>query len=529
MQEEIAMANTIRLAASSLAVLLAVTPLNAAELRIGLAAAPTSLDPHFHNNGVNNAQARHVFDSLTHQDANQQITPGLAESWRLINDATWEFKLRQGVTFHDGTPFTADDVAFSLERAPRVPNSPSSFGTFTKQIKSWTIVDPYTIRLHTDGPSPLLAIDLSSVAIISRKHGEAATTPDYQAVRAAIGTGPYRLVEHRPSDRMIYERNPNYWGGAEPWDRVTFRIIALGPARVAAMLSGDVDMINEVPSTDMNRLRRQSNIRLWSGATNRVTFLSMDVQNAVPIPGNASDNSGNPLPRNPMQDLRVRQALSLAIDRDVIVDRVNEGEAVRANQLVPQGFFGYNPAIQSEKPDLERARRLLAEAGYPDGFRIVLHTSNDRIVNATRTVQAVAQMWGRIGIRVAVEAMPHTVYSGRTARNELSHMLHSWGAGTGEAAGTFVGIVHTRGGAYGGSNRGRYSDPQVDAAIRQSLVTVDDDRRRAILQDIMVKVMDSRAILPLVFWVSTWATTPDLVYTPQADQGTLAMATRRAP
>jgi peptide/nickel transport system substrate-binding protein len=527
------MATITRLAAGSLALLFATLApdggVRAQELRVGLAAPPTSLDPHFHNNGVNNSQARHVFDALTRQDENQQIQPALAESWRLVDAETWEFRLRRGVTFHDGTPFTADDVAFTLERAPSVPNSPSSFGTFTKQIRRWTIVDPHTIRIHTDGPSPLLAIDLSSVAIISRRHGQGATTVDYQTGRAAIGTGPYRLTEHRPGDRMVYERNPNYWGGAEPWERVTFRLITLGPARVAAMLAGDVDMINEVPSTDMARLRRQPNIRLWSGGTNRMTFLSVDVHSEVPIPGNASDNEGNPLPRNPMRDLRVRQALSLAIDRDAIVERVNEGEAVRAHQLVPEGFFGYNPAIQPEPFDPDRARRLLREAGYPDGFRIVLHTSNDRIVNATRTVQAIAQMWGRIGIRTAVETMPHTVYSNRTARNELSHMLHSWGAGTGEAAGTFVGIVHTRGGAYGGSNRGRYSNPQVDAAIRQALVTVDEDTRRQILQETMATVMNDRAILPLVFWVSTWATKPDLVYVPQANQSTLAMATRRAP
>jgi peptide/nickel transport system substrate-binding protein len=518
-----------RLAAGTLALLLPATPLSAADLRIALAAPPTSLDPHFHNNGINNAQARHVFDSLTMQDANQQIMPGLAESWVLLDDVTWEFRLRRGVTFHDGTPFTADDVAFSLERAPEVPNSPSSFGTFTKQIKSWTIIDPYTIRLHTDGPSPLLPIDVSVIAIISRKHGTNATTADYQSGRATIGTGPYRLVEHVPGDRMVYARNEAYWNGVEPWNKVTFRITSVGPARVAALLAGDVDVIAEVPTTDSARLRQQANVKLWSGVTNRMTFLSVDVHNEVPIPGNVSDNAGNPLPRNPMRDLRVRQALSMAIDRDAIVERVNEGEAVRADQLVPERFFGYNPAIQPEVTDPEAARRLLAEAGYPDGFRVVLHTSNDRIVNATRTVQVIAQMWGRIGIRTAVETMPHTVYSGRTARNELSQMLHSWGAGTGEASGTFVGIVHTRGGAYGGSNRGRYSNPQVDAAIRQSLVTVDEDKRRAILQETMATVMADRAIIPLVFWVSTWATSRDLVYTPQASQATLAMALRRAP
>lgn len=516
------------LAAGALALMLVTLPLQAADLRIGIAGTPTSLDPHFHNNGNNNGLARHVFDGLTRQDERQQVQPGLAESWRLIDDETWEFKLRQGVTFHDGTPFTADDVAFTLQRAPNVPNSPSSFGTYLKSVKSWIIVDPHTIRINTNGPAPLLPIDLSSVAIISRRNGEGATTMDYQAGRATIGTGPYRLAEHIPGDRIIYARNPSYWGGVEPWNTVTFRIIPIGPARVAAMLAGDVDMISEVPTTDIARLRSRTDVRLWSGSTSRVTFVSVDVHNPVPIPGNASDNEGNPLRVNPMLDIRVRQALSLAINKDLIVDRVNEGEAVRADQLVPPGFFGFNPAIQPAPYDPAAARRLLAEAGYPEGFRLVLHTSNDRIVNATRTVQAIAQMWGRIGIRVAVEAMPHTVYSGRTQRNELSHMLHSWGTTTGEAAGTFVGIVHTRGGRYGGSNRGRYSRADIDAAIQRALVTVNDDQRRALLQDIMAKVIDDRAIIPLVYWVSTWATAPGLVYTPQADQATLAMATRPA-
>jgi peptide/nickel transport system substrate-binding protein len=525
---ENAMSFRCRLAGWVLALLLIVSPAMAAELRIGLAAAPTSLDPHFHNNGVNNAQARHVFESLTAQDANQQLQPGLAESWRLVDDTTWEFALRRNVTFHDGTPFTADDVAFSISRAPNVPNSPSSFGTFTKQIKGTTIVDPHTIRLHTDGPAPLLAIDMSMVAIVSRKHGEGATTSDYQTGRAMIGTGPYRFLEHVPNDRIVYARNPAYWGGVEPWERVTFRIITVGPSRVAALLAGDVDLISDVPTTDMARLKQRPNVRLWSGVSNRMTFLSVDVHNEVPIAGNISDKEGNPLPTNPMRDLRVRQALSLAIDRDIIVERVNEGEAIRANQLVPETFFGYNPAIRPETPDLAAARRLLAEAGYPNGFRLVLHTSNDRIINAVRTVQVIAQMWGRIGIQVQVDAMPHTVYSGRTARNELSHMLHSWGAGTGEALGTFVGIVHTRGGAFGGSNRGRYSNPEVDAAIKRALVTVDEDKRRVILQETMATVVADKAILPLVFWVSTWATTPALTYVPQANQATLAMAVRPA-
>ena len=500
----------------------------AQDLRLALPGPPTSLDPHFHNNGINNSQARHVFDALTAQDANQQLVAGLAQSWRVIDDTTWEFSLRPGVTFHDGSPLSADDVRFSLERAPNVPNSPSSFGTYTKLIKAITVVDRNTIRLHTDGPSPLLPLDMSVVMVISRKHGESASSADYNSGKAMIGTGPYRFVSYTPGDRIVYARSDNYWGGAQHWQRVTFRMIPVGPARVAALVANDVDVIADVPTTDVARLRERPDVRLWSGVSNRMTFISVDVHNEVPIAGNISDNDRNPLPRNPMRDLRVRQALSLAIDRDVIVSRVNEGEAVRANQLVPEDFFGYNPAIRPEVPDLAAARRLLAEAGYPDGFRLVLHTSNDRIVNAVRTVQAIAQMWGRIGIRTEVETMPHTVYSGRTQRNELSHMLHSFGSGTGEALATFVSIVYTRGGQFGGSNRGRYSNPEVDAAIREALTTVDEDKRRAILQQTMATVIADKAILPLVFWVSTWGTRPNLVYEPQASQATLAMAVRPA-
>jgi peptide/nickel transport system substrate-binding protein len=512
-----------------LVLLMLAGPAEAQDLRLALPGPPTSLDPHFHNNGVNNSQARHVFDALTAQDENQQLGPGLAQSWRVVDDTTWEFSLRPGVAFHDGTPLSADDIRFTLERAPNVANSPSSFGTYTKLVTGVSIVDANTIRLHTDGPSPLLPLDMSQVQVISRKVGEGATTQDYNSGRAMVGTGPYRFVSYAPNDRIVYERNEAYWGGAQHWRRVTFRMIPVGTARVAALIANDVDVIADVPTSDVGRLRERPEVKLWSGVSNRLTFLSVDVHNDVPMPANISDNAGNPLPRNPMRDLRVRQALSLAIDRDLIVSRVNEGEAVRANQLVPENFFGYNPAIQPEQPDLAKARRLLAEAGYPDGFRLVLHTSNDRIVNAARTVQAIAQMWGRIGIRTEVETMPHTVYSGRTQRNELSHMLHSFGSGTGEALATFVSIVYTRGGQFGGSNRGRYSNPAVDAAIRTALTTVDDDRRRKILEDTMATVIADKAILPLVFWVSTWGTRPGFAYTPQASQATLAMATRPAP
>ena len=206
------------------------------DINIGLQAAITSMDPHFHNLSPNNSMMLHVFDPLIKRDENQKLVPGLATSWKALNDLTWEFKLRKNVRFHDGSTFTAEDVAFTLKRAPDVPNSPSSFATFTKPIVEVKIVDPHTIVFRTATPHVLLPSDLASVLIVSKLHGEKATTEDYNSGKAAIGTGPYKLVEFVPNQRVVIKANYGYWGGEEPWDKVTFKILTSPAGRVAALL-----------------------------------------------------------------------------------------------------------------------------------------------------------------------------------------------------------------------------------------------------------------------------------------------------
>ena len=195
-------------------------PLQAKELTIALASEPTSIDPHFHNLGPNNSLASHFFNGLVMFDAKQRVQPGLAESWKPIDDLTWEFKLRKGVKWHDGSPFTADDVVFTMGRADKVPNSPSSFGTYIKG-KTAVKIDDHTVHIKTKTPYPLMVTDMTTIHIISKKHAEGATTADFNSGKAAIGTGPFKFVEYVAGDRIVMTANENYWGGKPKWDKVT--------------------------------------------------------------------------------------------------------------------------------------------------------------------------------------------------------------------------------------------------------------------------------------------------------------------
>lgn len=511
------------------AVTFVATSAKAEDLVIGMAADVTSMDPHFHAL-VNNIQVTsHIYDTLTRSDPDGQLEPGLAVAWGPTDDPTvWEFELRQGVTFHDGTPFTADDVAFTLERAGNVPNSPSGFGAYTAGITEVEIVDEHTVRLHTGSPLPVVADDLSTIAIVSRTHGEGATTAQYNTGEVAIGTGPYRQVSFVPGDYVEVAANPDYWGGPPAWDRVTFRPITRSSSRLAALLSGTVDVIERVPTGDVERLSSNPNVTLSQGVSNRLIYLHLDSDREQTPMITALDGSEID---NPLRDSRVRQALSLAIDREAITEHVMEGIAIPAGQLVPEGVFGVSDAIAVPRYDPDRARALLEEAGYGDGFTIKLHGPSDRYINDAGILQAVAQMFSRIGLKAEVDAMPSSVYLGRASNLEYSVMLVGWGALTGEASSPLRTLVatHTPERGWGASNRGRYSNAAVDTLLAQALQTMDDDRRQALLAEATEVAMDDTAIIPIHFQVSTWGTRPDLRYVPRIDEFMLADGVVPAP
>jgi peptide/nickel transport system substrate-binding protein len=516
------------LGAASLAFLLA-GGAAAQTLTMGVGAPVTSLDPHYHQLSPNTAVAQMIFSGLTGTDGNARVVAELAESWRAVDETTWEFKLRKGVRFHNGSEFTAEDVAFTFSRVPNVPNSPSSYAIYTRPIRQVEIVDSHTIRLRTAVPYPLMPTDLANVMILDRETHASATTEGFNAGPMAVGTGPFRMASHRNGDRIEFERNDAYWGNRPHWQRVNYRMITNDAARTAALLAGDVEIIDQVPTSDLAKLRADQRLALSEITGLRLIFLAFDHSRTDASPY-VTDNEGKPIPRNPLKDARVRRALSMAIDRAAIVDRVMEGSAIPSGQFLPEGSFGYVPGLTPPRGDTEAAKRLLAEAGFPQGFRLTLHGPNDRYPNDSRIIQAIGQMWTRAGVRTAVEAQPWTTFIGRASRAELSSFLVGWGTSSGEASNPLRNLVATpdRDKGYGASNRGRYSNPEVDRLLEAGMRELDDAKREALLQQATRVAFEDVGILPLHIQKNTWAMRRGLAHDARADELTRAQDVRPA-
>jgi peptide/nickel transport system substrate-binding protein len=498
----------------------------AQDLRIGLGADVTSMDPHFVNLFPNNNIAEHVFEKLITLDADSRLIPGLAESWKAVDPTTWEFKLRKGVKFHDGTEFTAEDVAFSIDRVGKIPNSPGPFTVYTKAIKEVQIVDPYTIRFKTGTVYPILPNDLSTIYIVSKKVASGLGTEDFNSGKAMVGTGPFKFVGFKRGDRVEMARNDAYWGAKPAWARVTFRILPSDPTRVAALLSGDVDAIENIPTADFTKLKANPNFTTSEKTSHRIIFYHVDqFRENSPF---VTDKSGKPLEKNPLMDVRVRQAISKGIDREAIKSRVMEGLAVPSANLVPAPMFGHNPSLQPDKYDPEGARKLLAAAGYPNGFALTIHGPNNRYVNDDQISQTVAAMLQRIGIQTRVETMPMGVYLGRASKLEFSFAMLGWGASTAEVSSPLRSHLATydKDRGMGTFAWGRYSNKKVDELIAQALETVDDAKREKLLQEAVGIAMNELGLIPLHHQINTWATRKGVTYTPRTDEYTLAFLFR---
>ncbi len=491
-------------------------PAAAQNLLLGTKSELNTLDPHFFASFPTSSSHQYLYDKLVVLDAKLKPRAALAERWKLVDDLTWEFKLRKGVTFHDGSPFTADDVLFTIERVPNVPNSPNSFSQYTRGIEKATKVDDHTIVLRTKAPNPMLPNDLSNVFIVSAKVAKGATTADFNSGKAAIGTGPYKLVEWVNGERLVVERNDRYWGPKAQWARVTEKSIGKDPTRLAALLSGQVDAIDAVPTADLERLRKDGRFGHFRGAVAVVHYVALDSARDVSPFVTAKD--GKALASNPLKDPRVRKALSLAINRDLLVKRVMEGSGIPAGQLLSPDFPGSSKALKPDPHDPAKAQALLKEAGWGEGFRIVLHTTSDRYPNDAGIAQAVAQMWTRIGLKAEVETLPGAVFFTRATKQEFSAFAAQYGAE--EASNSLRALVASWNPAkgFGTANRTRYTNPVVDSLLDETLVTMDEELRQAKLERAIQFAMADQPLVPLFYPILDFAAKKGLVVVPQAQR-----------
>jgi peptide/nickel transport system substrate-binding protein len=475
----------------------------------GAASEPRSLDPYFHNETPTNSMNKNIHDGLVSFDAELNVMPALALKWENPDQRTWVFHLRKGVTFHDGTPFTAADVKFSIERCKSWEKS--GFKATVTQIDSIKVVDDHTVKFTTQQPFGILPRKLAQVMIMSKKFVEA-NGNDYLADHAN-GTGPYKLKEWVKGDHLTLTANAAYFRGAPTIKEVVLRPLTNDPTRTAALLSGEVHIIDDAPVRDVDRIKAAGNVTVISRPSLRLIYLQMDQDREN------SPKIESPTGKNPLMDVRVRKALYYGIDEEAIVKYVMNGFAHPAGQLYPSFVFGYDQSIVRPPYNPEKAKALLKEAGYPDGFGITLDTPNDRYVNDDKIAQAVASSLAKIGIRVKVNAIPKKTFFPMTDRRETSFFLIGWACGDGDASAFLDGIAHTydteKG--FGRYNRGRYSNPKADELIVAASGTVNPEERLKLMQNAQRIVLEDQAFIPLQFQEDIYAKSNLLEWKPRAD------------
>jgi len=496
---------------------------HASDLIIGSSTEPSAIDPEFSRTGNNQNIAMQVFDRLVTTDANLQMHPGLAASWKNVDPTTWDVTLRSGVTFQDGHKMTAADVIFSLDRANKIANSPAPFSGNVASIASMKPVGPLTIEFKTKTPTPDFMEQIGFVYIVEKSVAENASLNDFNSGKAAIGTGPYKFVQWVPGDHITLQRNDHYWGKEPDFEKVTIKFISNDAARVAALRSGSVDLIDAVPPDDLKTLSGSSGIKVYSTPSARLIYLALDTtRDKTP---DITDRSGKPLDKNPLKSLDVRKAMSEMINRKLIIDRILDGSGVPAGQLVPEGVAGYNPALKAPAYDPKNAKALLAKAGYPDGFGITIHSSNDRFPGDADVAQAVGQMFARGGLKVnGVATQPYNVYTTAATKQKFSDFIFSLGNTTPTSAAGLKNLLMTRDkkAGTGSFNRSRYSNKSFDDQMVKAMQEFDPKKRVELIEQATKTAFDDVAIIPLYWQKVHWAAKANIAYDANKSEETSA-------
>jgi peptide/nickel transport system substrate-binding protein len=470
-------------------------------------------DPHSQNELLTNSLNNQVYETLTRRMKDMSMGPALATEWTQLSPLQWRFKLRPGVSFHDGTPFTADDVVFSMQRL-RDDNSPQR--VYANAVGLPKAVDPLTVVFTLDKPNPIVPELLGALFIMSRRWCEAhhVTRPlDFRkgeesyASQHANGTGPFMLVSRQPGVKTVFKRNPNWWNKFDG-NLQDFSYLPIGndATRTAALISGEVDFVLDPPPRDVARLRTQPGIKVQDGEENRIIFIGMDQGRDKLLHGQAPGPNGQE--RNPFKDLRVRKALYQAIDIEAIKTKLMSGYALPTGGLTPSPRGAYNDAkLETRLPfDLAQARRLMADAGYADGFDVTLDCPNNRYVNDERICIALAGMWAQLKVRVKVNAMPRTLFFPKIEKFDTSLYLAGWGGGSTDAEVMLTPVLRNRGEqGVGVGNYGGAVNNEADALAAASTVEPDAKKREALVKAALRSYREQVNIIPLHRQVIPWA------------------------
>lgn len=494
--------------------MVAASAAQAETLRFAAASEAASLDPYAYYLSFTAGFLQNVYEPLVRYDKKLKFSPGLATSWEMTGPTTWRFKLRENVKFHNGNPFNADDVVASLDRA-RSDNSP--YQAATSAISKVEKIDDHTVDVHTEGPYAVLLNDLAGVVIMDRewmeKHGTLrAVNPkkgeESYADTHTNGTGPFRITSRRPDVETIFETNSDWWDKREDnLDKVIFTPIKSSATRVAALLSGEVDLIIGAPLQDLDRIEQNPDLKVLKGKDLRVMFFGLN-QGAPEL------NSSSVKGKNPLSDVRVRKALYIALDIDAINKKIMRGYASPTGLSVAEEIQGYDPKLAGRPAsyDPDAAKKLLAEAGYPNGFDVGLDCPNDRYVNSVGVCQAAAAMWAKIGVKTNFTAQTKSIYFKKMLSGEADIYYLGWASTPQLDAYAILNLVmHSQDGTKRGKwNPGKYSNARLDALVKKIAVEVDMEKRQQLISEALKIQKEDFGTLVLFRQPLTWAAKKDV-------------------
>jgi peptide/nickel transport system substrate-binding protein len=481
----------------------------AVTLRVSNQGDVQSMDPHSLNESLQLSFTGNVYESLVERDKTMGLVPALATKWVQESPTVWRFDLRQGVKFHDGTPFTADDVVFTFKRAS---GEGSDMKGVTNPIKEVRKVGDYAVEIETTAPYPILPDTLTTLGIMSKKWCEdnKAEKPvdrrkgiENTASFKANGTGPWRLRERQPSVRTVLVRNFNYWGKVDSnIDEIVFTPIGNDATRVAALLSGETDVMEPVPLQDVERIKSAGGFTVLQGPELRTIFLGMDQKRDELLFSNVKG-------KNPFKDVRVRRAFYQAIDEETIKNKVMRGAAIPTAEMVGAAVRGFQPDMNKRLPyDPEAAKKLLAEAGYPNGFEVTMNCPNDRYVNDSAICQAVAANLARIGVKINLQAETKVTYFPKILRRDTSFYLLGWTPSTVDAHDVLQSIMATpTDKGQGQFNLGSYSNPKLDELTLKIQSETDQKKRNEMIREAFKIHQDDVGHIPLHQQALAWGFT----------------------